>query len=89
MSYAAADHARRRAHHLRSIAVRIEHSPVMWLEQFAGDDTWAGGRPLLCRSTLQANLAQLHRSVDGLRWQAYLFEQRARQLDAVAALAHG
>lgn len=84
----AADHARRRARHLRSIAVRIEQSPVMWLEQFAGDDTWAGRRPLLCRATLQANLAQLHRSADELRWQAYVFEQRAVQLDAIAAVAN-
>lgn len=83
----AADLARRRARRLRSIAVRIEHSPVMRLEQFAGDDTWTGPSPELCQSTLRTNLAQLHRAADELRWQAWLFEQRANALDLASALA--
>lgn len=87
MSYASATVLRRRAHDLRSTASRIERSPAMWLEQFAGDDTWTGRRPLLCLTTLQTNLAQLHRAADGLRWQAHLFERRAAELELAVAAA--
>ncbi|NND76504.1 MAG: hypothetical protein HKN44_16020 [Ilumatobacter sp.] len=87
MSHAAADHYRRRARRLRSLALRIEHSFAMQLDSFAGDDTWRGRRPGLCRTTLRSNQRQLHHAADQLRWQAFLFDRRADQLDAAAALA--
>jgi hypothetical protein len=75
---------RRRAHHLRQLAEAIEASPVMRLDQHADIDTWRGARPELCRLTLAANQHQLHAAADDLRGHAYRFEQRARELEAVA-----
>lgn len=79
-------HLRDRAQRLRDLAVRIESSPVHDLERLAGDDTWFGPRPELCRTMLRSNLHQLHRAADDLRWQAWLLEQEARQHDAHAVL---
>ena len=78
---------RHRAAALRSLASAIEATPAMSLEHFAGDDTWRGPRPLLCRNILIANLAQLHASVDDLRSRAWALERQARELDAVAIAA--
>lgn len=75
---------RDRAGRLRRLADAIETMPAMRLEQLAGDDTWRGRRPLLCRNLLRRNLEQLHRAAEDLRWQAYLLEQRAIACDAVA-----
>lgn len=61
----------------------------MSLERHADNDTWRGRRPLLCVNLLRRNQAQLHAEIDGLRWQAYLFEQRAAHLDQAAALQPG
>lgn len=80
---------RRRAQRLRHLASRIEASVVMSLERHAGNDTWRGRRPLLCLNLLRHNQAQLHAEVDGLRWQAFLFDQRAARLDQAAALQPG
>lgn len=57
----------------------------MHLERLAGEDTWRGPRPRLCRELLRRNLAQLHRAADDLRWHAYLLEQQAAACDALAA----
>lgn len=80
---------RRRARRLRALASSIERTPAMTLERHAGADTWRGGRPLLCNNLLLSNLARLHHEVDGLRWQAYLFERRATDLEAQASLLTG
>jgi cell division inhibitor SulA len=82
---ARAEQLRRRAAELRALAEAIETSPVMHLEHLAGDDTWRGGRPTLCRTLLATNLHQLHQAADDLRWQAWLFEQRAVELEVIAA----
>lgn len=81
---ARADQLRRRAGELRTLATTIEGGPVMRLEQLAGDSTWRGVRPTLCRTLLTTNVQQLHRAADDLRWQAWLFDQRADELDVIA-----
>ena len=83
MSNNQAAHLRDRARHLRHLADAIETTPAMRLEQLAGEDTWRGRRPLLCRNLLRRNLEQLHRAADDLRWNAYLLEQQAVACDAV------
>ena len=69
------------------IAEQLDHTPAADVDRLAGDDTWRGRRPALCRFVLRINLAQLHAAADDLRWQALLLEQQADQLDALAALA--
>ncbi|MGB0112560.1 MAG: hypothetical protein WBP59_05025 [Ilumatobacteraceae bacterium] len=86
---AQADELRRRSHHLREVASTIERLGALRLELHAGDDTWRGRRPLLCRSVLAANQQQLHAAVDHLRWTAITFEHRADELDAVARSTTG
>lgn len=76
-----------RAATLRALASAIERTPATTLEQFAGDDTWRGERPLLCHNVLVANLAQLHSAVDDLRAHAWQLERQARELDAAALQA--
>lgn len=75
-----------RAATLRALAATIERTPATTLEQLAGDDTWRGPRPLLCRNILVANLAQLHAAADDLRQHAWRLERQARELEAAAAL---
>ena len=89
MSHTTSQVLRQRAHRLRTLADDIERSPVLRLDSYAGDDTWRGSRPQLCRNLLRTNQAQLHSDADGLRWQAYLFEQQAEQLAAIEALQPG
>lgn len=86
MSYSQASRLRWRAQHLVELAAAIEHSAVLGLDAAAGDDTWRGGRPQLCVNLLISNQRQLHDAIDGLRWQAYLLEQQAQQLEAAHAL---
>jgi len=85
MSNTDAVHLRERARRLRQLAHLIEATPAMRLEGLAGDDTWRGARPRLCRDLLERNLAQLHRAADDLRWHAYLLDQRAVAADALPA----
>ncbi len=75
---------RRRARHLRDLATAIEATPAMSLDVHAGDDTWIGPRPVLCRALLAAGQRQLHRAADDLRSTAYRFELLAEELDAAA-----
>jgi hypothetical protein len=84
-----ANQLRQRARHLRDLANSIESLPVMSLEGHAGDDTWRGPRPMLCRSTLGSNQRQLHAAADDLRSHALRFERHAAELDAVAAAQVG
>lgn len=74
-----------RAATLRALAATIERTPATSLERFAGDETWRGPRPLLCRNVLVANLAQLHGAADDLRGHAWRLERQARDLDAAAS----
>lgn len=79
-----ADQLRRRAHDLRRLADDIEASPVMRLDHHAGDDTWRGTRPALCRVTLRSNQQQLHRAADDLRWHAERMLHHAEELEVIA-----
>jgi hypothetical protein len=85
MSNTRAAHLRERARHLRHLARTIETTPAMYLEVLAGDDTWRGHRPRLCRDLLERNLAQLHRAADDLLWNAHLIEQQAIACDILPA----
>lgn len=89
MSYSQAAQLRRRARRLRTLAQTIERTPALTLERHANEDTWRGQRPLLCRNLLLANQTQLHSAAEGLRWQAFLFERRAAELETRAALQAG
>jgi hypothetical protein len=86
MSDPRATQLRHRARHLRELATAIEQTAALGLDGAAGEDTWRGQRPLLCTNLLATNQRQAHDAIDGLRWQAYLFEQQAAQLDAAHAL---
>lgn len=79
-----AEQLRQRAAELRRLATRIEQLPVMRLDAYAGDDTWSGPRPTLCRTTLCTNQRQLHQAADDLRWHAYRFEIEADEADTLA-----
>ena len=81
MNLIQATRLRERARHLRGLATAMETSPAMNLHRHAGDDTWRGRKPSLCRAILAANQHQLHAAADDLRWQAYLFEQQALEIE--------
>ena len=83
MSDPNAIHLRRRARHLQELATTIEQTSALRLDSGAREDTWRGPRPLLCTNLLATNQRQAHEAVDSLRWQAYLLEQQADQLDVV------
>ena len=83
MSHTTAQTLQRRVRRLRALADDLERSPVLRLD--ASNDIWRGSRPHLCPDLLHADQARLHSDADGLRWQAYLFEQGAHQLAAIEA----
>lgn len=83
MSITQAIRLRQRARHLRGLATAMEASPTIDLDHHAGDDTWRGRKPALCRAILAANLHQLHSAAEDLRWQAYLFEQQALEIEII------
>ncbi len=72
---------RRRAHHLRSVAEAIEHTPAMTLSRHAGVDTWRGPAADLCRIVLAANLHQLQAAVHDLRHRAHDLDRRAAEVE--------
>lgn len=73
---------RDRAARLRAFATRIEQLPVLRLDLAAGDDTWRGPRPALCRAMLEVNQHQLHAAADDLRWHALRLDREVDELDA-------
>jgi hypothetical protein len=83
---AQADELRRRARHLLELATAIEGANAFDLLDAAGDDTWRGGRPLLCRNLLSSNRARAQQAIGDLRWQAWSLQERAHQLDLQALL---
>lgn len=84
MSDPDAIHLRHRAQHLRELATTIEQTAALRLDADAREDTWRGPRPLLCTNLLATNQRQAHEAIESLRWQAFLFEQQADQLDVAA-----
>jgi hypothetical protein len=83
---ARAEALRARARHLLELATAIEGTAAFTLLDGAGDDTWRGGRPLLCRNLLSSNRARAGHAVDELRWHAWSLQHQARQLDLQAVL---
>jgi hypothetical protein len=81
-----ADHLRHRARHLLHLADAIDSTPALRLHECAREDTWRGRRPLLCENLLATNRRQAAEAILELRLQAFLMEQRARQLELAAAL---
>lgn len=77
---------RLRAHRLRELATAIETMPAMSLDTHAGEETWQGQRPMLCRTLLSTNQHQLHGAADDLRVHALRLERDAEELDAAARL---
>lgn len=81
------DDLRRRAGHLRRLAQTIERSAAFDLRAAAGPDTWCGPRALECENELARHTDGLYAAADGLRWHAYVLEQRALAAEARAAAA--
>lgn len=71
---------------LRRFAGELERTPATRLDAHAGDHTWRGQRPHLCRLMLHVNLRQLHEAAEELRWQALLLERQAEELEQLARL---
>jgi hypothetical protein len=77
---------RYRAHHLVDLASMIDGTPALRLHEAARDNTWRGGRPLLCENVLATNRRQAAEAVVELQIHAFLLEQRAQQLELADVL---
>lgn len=75
---------RRRADHLRSLALRIEHTPAMSIEHHADVDTWFGPRPEACRTSIATAQQAARSAAAELRSAAWRFDQHAVALEAAA-----
>ena len=76
---------RQRAAHLRDFAARMERTPALKLGDRAGVDTWRGPKAHGCEADLHRYRQRIHAEADGLRTQAWLFEQRAAEIEAADA----
>ena len=77
---------RARADELRAVAARIEASWAMTLHGLAGEDTWSGPGPELCRRLLSGNQHQLRLAAEELRRRAAMLDQRATDIEVQALL---
>lgn len=68
---------RQRAAHLLDVAMRVERSRVMRLDDAPSE---------LARRLLDRNLHQLHAAIDDLRDAAHRFRRRADELDRAVAV---
>lgn len=78
---------RRRAQSLRDLADRIGRTPALDLGRHAGDETWRGPGPALCRAVLAANAAQLRNAATALHRHALSLDHEAARLEAAARAA--
>jgi hypothetical protein len=76
---------RARAQLLRALAVELERTPAMALEQFAGADTWRSPRADECHSELVADQTRIHHAADELRWTALRLERCATDVEGELA----
>ena len=76
---------RARAQRLRALAVELERTPGMALEQFAGVDTWRSPRAETCCHLLAADQTRILHAADDLRWTALQIERRANDVDSQLA----
>jgi hypothetical protein len=74
---------------LRALAAHLECTPAVTLAEVAGPDTWQSPRVEMCRGILRANLTQLARAVDELRWTAHRLEIQAADLEVARARSWG
>ena len=77
---------RARADELRAVATRIEASRAMTLHDLAGEDTWSGPGPELCRRLLSGNQRQLRLAAEELRRRSAMLDQHATDLEVEALL---
>ncbi|MET0145090.1 MAG: hypothetical protein ABW122_00815 [Ilumatobacteraceae bacterium] len=87
MSDPRAEIYRSRARLLRTMADRLETSPLHTLHQWAGTDTWQSPRADQCRDQLSTDRRSLCSAADDLRVTAASFDRQAQELDEAAALA--
>jgi hypothetical protein len=80
---------RARADGLRALAAHLERTPAVTLAEVAGPDTWQSPRVEVCREILRANLAQLARAVEDLRWTAHRLDTRAADLEMARSRSWG
>ena len=78
---------RRRAAELRTLAERLDDSPVLTLHRWAGPETWTSPRVEQCRAQLEVDQARIRDAADQLRSEAWRLERRAEDLEAAATLA--
>jgi len=82
----AADY-RRRATHLRSVAAQIDDAPALRLATHTGPSTWLGPRADASEFALRASIWGAVSAAGELRSTAWVFEQRAAELEAAALAA--
>lgn len=80
------DSLRARAAHLRDLSRCIDHSLIMRLDDWAGEDTWQMPRADLCRQLLRTSQRQLGRCCESLLATARQLEQQAEALDSMSVL---
>ncbi|MEP1122362.1 MAG: hypothetical protein ABJH68_00550 [Ilumatobacter sp.] len=84
MSHAHADHARRRAAHLRTLASEMLHSPSMTLHTHSTVDTWHGPQAQACNQALAGAQRAVHLAIDDLLDRAWRLDRDADELEAAA-----
>ena len=72
---------RARAQRLRALAVELERTPAMSLEQIAGADTWRSPRADACCHRLVADQTRVLHAADDLRWAALQLERCATAIE--------
>jgi hypothetical protein len=72
---------RARAQRLRALAVELERTPGMTLEQIAGVDTWRTPRAEACFHLLVVDQTRILHAADDLRWTALQLERGATDVE--------
>ena len=74
------------ADELRALAARLEAAQAMTLHLDAGDATWRGPGPELCRRLLAGNQYQLRLAAEELRRRGGILDRRATEVEVEALL---
>lgn len=75
-----------RAHRLRRLAERLSRLAALALGDIAGEDTWRGPRPDLCRTMLEHNSRQIRRRSEELLATAREMERRVETARTLVGL---
>lgn len=81
-----ADHLRRRAATLRSLAQRLNALRVLDCYRSAGTDTWVGPSPQRCDDALRRAPITLRAEAEALSVEARRLDRAAEEIDAHARL---